>query len=253
MKEFHRFLRPGVHIQACSIFLETFCWPLLKAQGRGWGFGCRAGTLYTLIQSLCFRSSRGGSLLSTDCSKAFLLGWAFLNPAESPLQWSPIAPLNIAFLWANLTPCLLFPTYSVSCALNLHFEVSGFEQSQNLSWNLTLLWQPLPPALSTLGGTICGVRGFKPAISQVSHASLSTESSLQLEQAYEFYLNCCQYFELSVALVGSLLSSRLFPWINIAGWQTELPTVSWHSTGRSLWIRKLNILKLIRERLPRYI
>lgn len=177
MKEFHRFLQPGVCIQACSIFPETFCWPLLKAHEQRQGFGCTEGTL---IQSLHFRSSGGGSLLSTDCSKVFLLGWAFLKPAESPLQWSPIAPLNIAFFWANSAPRLSFPTYSVSCSLNLLFEVSGFEQSQNLSWNLTPLWQPLPCSLSILGGTIRGMCGFKPAISQVSHASLSTELSSQL-------------------------------------------------------------------------
>ena len=60
-----------------------------------------------------------------------------------------------------------------------------------------------------------------------------------------FWALCC--------FVGSLLSSRLFPWINTAGWHTELPIVSWYSMGITLWIRKLNILILIRERLPGYI
>lgn len=133
-----------------------------------------------LVQLDTLYFQRRGSLLSTDCGKVLLLGWAFLKPAESPLQWSPVAPLNITFLWAKPAPCLLFPTYSVSCSLNLRFEVSGFEQSQNLSWNLTPLWQPLPYSLSVLGGTICGVCGFEPAIGQVSHASLSTEVSSHL-------------------------------------------------------------------------
>lgn len=73
-----------------------------------------------------------------------------------------------------------------------------------------------------LGGAICGVCGFKPTISQVSSANLSTELSSQLQQAHDFYLTCCQYSELSVALEGSFLSSRLFPRINRARWHTEL-------------------------------
>lgn len=67
-----------------------------------------------------------------------------------------------------------------------------------------------------LGGAMCGVCGFKPAISQVSSANLSPELSSQFQKAFEFYLTCCQYFELSGALEGSLLSSRQFPWINRA-------------------------------------
>lgn len=58
MKEFHRFLQPGMGIQACSIFPATFCWPVLKAHGQRWGFGLTESTLHTLTQSLHFQRRR---------------------------------------------------------------------------------------------------------------------------------------------------------------------------------------------------
>lgn len=111
VKGFRRFLQPGVCTQACSIFPATFCWPPSTRTKKG--FGCTEGTLRQSLYFLwrkTFAQYREG--------KAFLMGWAFLRPAESSSSWSPVAHLNIVFLWANPAPGLLFPAHSVSCSLN---------------------------------------------------------------------------------------------------------------------------------------
>lgn len=144
--------------------------------------------------------------------KAFLMGWAFLRPAESSSSWIPIAhcpsqhrvPLGKSSPWPFVSSSLCF----LLCEF-LHLKEAQIPTEISLQSG-SLCHAPC------LGEAICGVCGFKPTIGQVSSANLSTELSSQFQQAHDFYLTCCQYFELSVALEGSFLSSRLFPRINRA-------------------------------------
>lgn len=202
VKGIHRFLQPGVCTQACSIFPATFCWP---AHAQSLGFGC------TPWGNPC----GGRSLLSTERGKAFLLGWAFLQQQKAPHHGPPL-PTSTSHSQGKHSPwpfvssslCFLFPEF-------LHLKKAQISAEISLhSGNLC--------SAPCIGGAMSGVCGFKPTISQVSSANPSTELSSQFQGAYEFYLTCCQYFELSAALERSLLSSRLFPRINRAQWHTEL-------------------------------
>lgn len=83
-----------------------------------------------------------------------------------------------------------------------------------------------------LGGAICWGVWFQAHRWPGFTCKPFNRVKLTAPKAYEFYLTCCQYFELSVALEGSLLSSRLFPGINRAQWHTEpshLAGIQWVS------------------------
>lgn len=135
---------------------------------------------YASCCNVCLSNPEDDSLCSVQPVAKHFCWIGHFKASRKPLAMKPYCTSPHHIPWANPAPCLFFPTYSISRSLNLHFEVSGFEQCQNLSWNLTPPWQPLPRSLSMLGGTICGAWGFEPAVSQVSHASLSTTLSSQL-------------------------------------------------------------------------
>lgn len=146
---------------------------------------------------------------STERGKASVLGWAFLQQQKAPHHGLPL-PTS-----ASHSPGQIQPWPFVSSSLYSLFPEFLHLKKAQISSEISLSSGSLCSA-PCLGGAMCGVCGFKPAISQVSSANLSPELSSQFQKAFEFYLTCCQYFELSVALEGSLLSSRQFPWINRA-------------------------------------
>lgn len=137
MKEFHRFLQPGMGIQACSIFPATFCWPVLKAHGQRWGFGLTESTLHTLTQSLHFQRRRVfadyrlwqsvsvGPGISKASRKPLAMKPHCLSQRRIPLGKSSPLPL-VSNLLCSLFPQLAFWSFldlnkaKISVEISLH-------------------------------------------------------------------------------------------------------------------------------------
>ena len=184
---------PLVFYERVSQIFTTWCvhtgmqhlsWNILLTSGQStWtktGIWLHRGHLVHLDTILLFQIQRRKVFAQYGLWQSISVGLGISKASRKPLPVKPQCPSQHCIPLGKSSPlpfvsnllCFLFPESAF-----WSFWIWTKPKSQ-LKSHSTLAASPY--SVSLLGGTICSVCGFKPSISQVSHASLSTELSSQL-------------------------------------------------------------------------